>query len=559
MDPMEQLQEINSAFQELLAFPQPADLSPAHKGDDLMVWFLLGGKDVGKSTFLNALLDREVSREPPESAEGTSRFVAYIHESAGRELTERLQGLPITIHLHAHESESHRRLCLIDSPDFDSRFEHHASQVAQVLKAGAADGAVLLASPEKYKNMTYWNTFHALSGALSPRHILFVLTKADELGDYLQDVRTDFLRTVVQRMDPEEGKDGQNATRKGREDPQQEARIFLIDSLKRAVDFSRLEARLLRKLSEKDVRSAQQENLHHALTLGATRIREHYGLEEIGKNLKEAAVAQRIDDICREAFPNAYFHTVASRITGSRDVAALIRERAGREPSRTLAGIPAIQSAIQWLAARNPLRLRSDGTHPVDPGTGPDLGRLTRWGEEDLDRRLERASRDALSGLWLENPEALEPFTRGEGSAKDELAQCMEDLLAGPARKTLSLPMRLLLNLPIYLYLVFFLTLLFSPVFLLLKAWDVPHMPDLTGLLSLDNVKVAVIGFLGYYLMALFFVLRKQRDRVHREMEELAKRFTSDMLAFLREAVRRPFSRFEEAFTRLEERLDRTF
>ena len=67
----------------------------------------------------------------------------------------------------------------------------------------------------------------------------------------------------------------------------------------------------------------------------------------------------------------------------------------------------------------------------------------------------------------------------------------------------------------------------------------------------------AVIGFAGYYVMALLFVVRKQRDRVQRQMEALSEQFASDMLAYLREAVRQPIERFQGAFTRLEERLDR--
>ena len=548
---MESLEQINLAFHELLATPEPVDLSPTHKADELMVWFLLGGKDVGKSTFLNALLDTEVSMEPPESAEGTCQFVAYIHTSARKELEKRLADVPIEIRFHDHDSETHQRLCLIDSPDFDSRFDRHASQVAQVLQAGAADGAVLLASPEKYKNMTYWNTFQTLAQALSPRHILFVLTKADELGEFQNEVRADFKKTVSQRIGQAE-----KSHKDGRKDQGAE-RIYLINSLDRAIDFSSLEARLLRKLSTRDVRGAQQENLRHSLTLGANRIREHYGLDRIRENMESAADPERIDEICMEHFPDAYLLTVASRLTGSREIAARIRERFWLQPGGTLAGIPAIQSAIQWIAARNPFRLHNKDPLDPAPTRTADMGRLLQWGEESLETRLPRASRQVLTGLWLENPEAIEPFLEQEGSAGDVLAQRLEDLLSQPVRKALSLPWRMLVNLPVYLYLLFFLTLLFSPLFLLLKAWNVPHVPDLTGMLTLDNVKVGVIGFCGYYVMAVFFVIRKQRDRVHREMELLSKRFTSDMLDFLRDVVRQPLSSFQTTFTRLEEHLHR--
>ena len=549
LDPIASLDRINRAFHALLSTTASADLSPAHKTDDLMVWFLLGGKDVGKSTFLNALLDTEVSGEPPESAEGTCQFVAYIHESSRRELEERLQDLPIDIRFHAHNSEPHQRLCLIDSPDFDSRFERHASQVAQVLQAGAADGAVLLASPEKYKNMAYWGTFQTLSQSLSPRHILFVLTKADELGDYLNEVRNDFGRTVSQRMSCVIAKDKEDTPEKG------DGRVFLINSLERSIDFSSLESRLLQKLSFKDVRHAQQENLRHAITLGVERIRGHYQLDEIRQNLEDAADPQRTDEICQEHFPDPYLLTVASRMADNREIAARVRERFWLQPGGTLAGIPAIQSALHWIASRNPFRIRNADSTQQDRAESTNMVRLVQWGEEDLDTRLSRARHQVFSGLWLEHPGAVEPFMEEQDSVTGVLAQRLEDLLAQPARKALSLPWRLVLNLPVYLYLLFFLSLLFSPFFLLLKAWHVPYMPDMTNMLTLDNVKVGVIGFCGYYIMAVLFVLRKQRDRVHREMEVLAQHFTSDMLSVLRESVRQPIARFQAAFNRLEDLL----
>jgi len=104
---------------------------------------------------------------------------------------------------------------------------------------------------------------------------------------------------------------------------------------------------------------------------------------------------------------------------------------------------------------------------------------------------------------------------------------------------------------------LFFLVLVFSPAFLLLKAWDVPNMPTLTGLFTLDNVKISVIGFSGYYVMALLFVVRKQRDRVQRELQALTDIFTAGMKPILREEVARPLADFSRAFARLEERLDR--
>ena len=550
MNPMEQLNRINERFQELLAAPEKAEFVPFHRSDDLMVWFLLGGKDVGKSTFLNALLGATVSGEPPEEAEGTRAFVAYIHESARPDFEERLDGLPIDVRFHVHHSEAHRRLCLIDSPDFDSRFERHASQVRQVLRAGIADGAVLLSSPAKYKDLKYWNAFEKLSGALARRHILFTLTKADELGSYLEDVRADFGRTIDRRMGAWQGDEGAGVSRP------RDARIFLIDSLERAVDFSRLESRLLRKLSAGEVRDAQQENLRHTLTRGADRIRGHYRLHEVRRRLDEAAAADRTDDLFDEHFPGAYFDAVASRLAGQRELAAVIRDRLVDEAGRSLAGIPAILSAFRWVGSRTLFRLRAGGSRAPESTEAHDLTQLLRWGQEDLEQRIATAREEVLSGVRLGRPEAFRSYIQEAATLRDDLSQLLEDHLSGTTGNLFSWPMRLALNLPIYLYLLLFVTLLLYPVFLLLQAWDLLDAPRLTSILTLDNVKVSVIGFAGYYIMASLYVIRKYRERARTELESLSDRFTAAMREVVRVEMVRPLSGFVEAFDRLEESLN---
>ncbi|MFC2171684.1 GTPase domain-containing protein, partial [Acidobacteriota bacterium] len=315
METMDKLHEINEALQDLLATPTKAALAQSHPGDDLMVWFLLGGKDVGKSTFLNALLGTAVSAEPQEEAEGTSRFVAYIHKTAVQELQSRLADLSIAIRYHTHESEPHRRLCLIDSPDFDSRYDRHVNQVRMVLDAGVSDGVVLLASPAKYKDEEYWGTFAKLEGVLSSKHILFTLTKADELGNYIDAARADFKKTIERRMTAIRGssrKDG--------------GPVYAINSPERSIDFSKLEARLLRKLSIEDVRNAQEENRRHALVRAAGQIRKHHRLDELRTNLQAARDPARLEEVFEDHFPSSFFHSVASRLSNNRGVTGVVHE-----------------------------------------------------------------------------------------------------------------------------------------------------------------------------------------------------------------------------------------
>jgi hypothetical protein len=236
---------------------------------------------------------------------------------------------------------------------------------------------------------------------------------------------------------------------------------------------------------------------------------------------------------------------------------ARVRQSQWVRPGGTLAGIPALLSAFHWIGSWNPLRFRSpDASSASDPDL-PDVERLTRWGQESLGERLSRAQREVLSGLWPERPELEEACLEGPGAFTAGLAQRLEDLASNPSRRALSLPLRLLLNLPVYLYFLFFLTLLFSPALVLLRAWNVAYVPDITGLLTLEAIKVAVIGFIGYYVMALFYVLRKQREQQKIETRSISERFVAELRPFLWDEVTRPLSRFSRALDRLEDRLER--
>ena len=554
-NPIDELDAINIRFRDLLAAPEAAAFVPFHRLDDLLVWFLLGGKDVGKSTFLNALLGTPVSVEPMEEAEGTRTFVAYIHASARPELEARLDGLPVDVRFHVHESDAHRGLCLIDSPDFDSRFERHVAQVRQVMGAGVADGAVLLASPAKYKDLKYWSAFESLSGALSPRHILFALTKADELGGYLEAVRDDFGRTIERRMGTWPGA-GEGEILHGRD-----SRVFLINSLERTLDFPRLETRLLTKHSAGEVQDTQEENLRHTLAQGAEKIRDHYRLAEVREAIGEAVAPDGVDDcmadLLDDHFPGVFFDTVASRLRGHKGLASTIRKRMLDTSGRTLAGLPTILSAFRWIETRAPFRLGSGDARGGDGTEVPRLAPLLRWGQEELTARLAAAREDAVSGLRLDRREALEPFLSQEADLEGDLTRLLQDQMADPGGKVFSRPFLLLLNLPVLIYLLLFISLVFFPVFLVLQAWGLVDAPGVSRALTPSNVEVSVIGFAGYYLMASLYVIRKYREQARLELEALARRFTEGMQEILREALVRPLADFARALDRLEDRLHR--
>ncbi|MBZ0270640.1 GTPase domain-containing protein [bacterium] len=538
MSAAHELQIINARLHELLSTEQKLSLVPARESDELLVWFMLGGKDVGKSTFLDALLGTRVSEDSKTDAEGTRRFVAYVHESARDELAARMRDVGAELVYHLHRSETHRRLVLIDSPDFDSRYTRHVEQVREVLEAGVADGAVLLASPAKYRDGMYWNTFRLLTQSVSPRHVLFVLTKADELGEHTDELRRDVLGVVKKRVASFVG-DGGDAHEPG---------IFLIDSIRQEADFHSLVERLMHKVSEREVRVQREENERFAVLRGAERLREHYHLADATAAVRAAADPDRVDQVFDMHFPDAYFAAVADRLAARREMNLLVRERLAAQTGPTLAGIPALVGMMHRIGSWSPLRLRGAEATAATTPEEYDLARALRWGQEEIDDRLADARREALAAVRFENPAVADDLLADAPSVLGDLVQALEDEMSAPAAPVLSRLMRGLLNLPVYMYLVFFVTLLFYPALLLLEAWGVMGAPRVGAALTLDNVKVSIIGFAGYYVMAALWVLRRHRERMREEAREIAARFVDDLRSLLRREVERPLARFRDRF-----------
>lgn len=542
------LRKVNEGLRELLAADVPATITAPHAADELMVWVLLGGKDVGKSTLLNSLLGEVVTDRAPESAEGTSRLVAYVHEAHRDHLATRLAGLDVDVRYHVHSHDARRRLCLIDSPDFDSSFARHATQVREVLSHGVADGAVLLASPSKYKDKVFWKAFGQLSGAVSSEHILFALTKADELGDFEKAVRDDFTATVARRM----------ATWRRNGDDQPSAakpRVFLLDSPHKALDFGDLEARLMRRMSVDEVRGAQAANRRRADTHGAREIVRHYRLDELHERATRAADPTEIEAVFEHHFPDAFFHAAADRLRNRGEVTDAVRDHLGRHRQSGLAGLAALLSLGRWLGSLAPRWLQRSNQDAPLGSLDLDICRDLRWGQDDIEDRLAQAQDELIGRLRLPEPE-VPSVAPGSTDVAAEINRLFAGHLSRPAPPLFSWPLRLLLNLPVYLYLVFFITILLFPGFLLLEAWDLWQAPALGDVLTPDNVKVSVIGFVGYYVMALLFTVRRRREQAQRVTANIVSDFIVTSHELLLSETARPLSDFRARLAELTESLD---
>lgn len=179
--PDEPLQSVNAALATLLRMT-PASLelgADVALRDELVVCGLLGGKEVGKSTLIDALAGTKVARSPKPVGEGTTRPLAYVHEDARETVTQRLREINrlMPVDLWPHRADALRNVVLVDLPDFDSQFAEHEQIVRSV--ARLLDRVVWVLTPRKIGDRDWVRMVHRV--IKDTRNVYCVLNKLDEL------------------------------------------------------------------------------------------------------------------------------------------------------------------------------------------------------------------------------------------------------------------------------------------------------------------------------------------------------------------------------------------
>lgn len=177
----DELERINAGLAAMLHTP-PAELaagSDQAMRDELVVCGILGGKDVGKSTLINALAGQVVSADLAEAGHGTEGPIAYVHEQATAGVQRRLGPAArlATVQLAAHQIDAIRNVVLVDLPDFDSSFDGHAELVASL--APVLDRVLWVQSPRKLGDRAWVRLCGEVVKAVP--NVYCVLNKVDEL------------------------------------------------------------------------------------------------------------------------------------------------------------------------------------------------------------------------------------------------------------------------------------------------------------------------------------------------------------------------------------------
>lgn len=156
--------------------------------DPLIICGLLGGKDVGKSTLINALAGQEISVDREEVGAGTSRPLAYVHRdmvAAARGRIGKISSYQpagkhsssAELQFFPHQADSIRNVALLDLPDFDSDFRQHETIARAV--APFLDRVIWVVTPRKIADRA-WVAF-ARDVVKANTNVYFVLNKSDEL------------------------------------------------------------------------------------------------------------------------------------------------------------------------------------------------------------------------------------------------------------------------------------------------------------------------------------------------------------------------------------------
>lgn len=165
---------------------QPPDRSvsvadEALRDDALCFVGLIGGKDVGKTSLVNALVGRELSA-PAGFGRGTDEVIAYCHASVEPRVRRVLEReAPGRHRIVTHDSETLSRQVLLDLPDIDSCYQQHVALTRRMLPNMLFP--IWIQSVEKYADATPRRLLQAVAEGNDPGNFQFVLNKVDQVAD----------------------------------------------------------------------------------------------------------------------------------------------------------------------------------------------------------------------------------------------------------------------------------------------------------------------------------------------------------------------------------------
>ncbi|MCA9298109.1 MAG: 50S ribosome-binding GTPase, partial [Phycisphaerales bacterium] len=166
--------------------------------DRLWIWGVLGGKEVGKSTLINAIAGASVVDSGNDGGEGTRHATAFAHPDDADAVRARLREVEVVA------TSTTERLALVDLPDFDSNFRDHAALVHAI--SPALDGIIWVTTPKKIADVRAVEEVRRL--LQSRTNFLYVVNKGDWLLERTKRVESlDRLRSQLEQQARASGED----------------------------------------------------------------------------------------------------------------------------------------------------------------------------------------------------------------------------------------------------------------------------------------------------------------------------------------------------------------
>ena len=141
---------------------------------------LIGGKDVGKSALVNALVGRSITASASHGR-GTQEAVAYVYASREKSVREFLQRIiPNQFRIVTHDRPDLDRQVLLDLPDIDSIYADHIALTRRILRHLLFP--VWIGSVEKYADLAPQELLMKVAAGNAPENFIFCLNKVDQVA-----------------------------------------------------------------------------------------------------------------------------------------------------------------------------------------------------------------------------------------------------------------------------------------------------------------------------------------------------------------------------------------
>ncbi len=161
---------------------------------------LIGGKEVGKSALVNALVGQRISASTSWGP-GTEHVVAYVHEGQAAPVKALLDSeAPGQYEIVTHTILRLHRQVLLDLPDVDSQYQSHLELTRRMLRHMLFP--IWVQSVEKYADLQPQKLLAAVTAGNDPANFLFCLNKADQLAstDAVEELRDDFAARIARTL-----------------------------------------------------------------------------------------------------------------------------------------------------------------------------------------------------------------------------------------------------------------------------------------------------------------------------------------------------------------------